>query len=301
MVDFKKIMVCIDFTEIDEALIKYTEKLLGSFQIDSIVFLHIIQRKQSNFFGQSDDDNRKSVGAIKNELNNYLSNLTKGFTQKWLIDIFEGDINDKIFEATKKYDIDLLVMGRKHDLDDSEGLPKRTVKKSGCSVLLVPEAPVKEIKNLLVPIDFSEYAAFAVKVALALAGPAAKVHCQHVYEVPSGYHRSGKDYYEFAKVMAKHAENDTATFIKKYNLPKEKLDFTNTLDENNTTAKIIITFAKKNGIDFICMGSKGRTGAASIFMGSVADDIVSLNDIFPLLVVKKKNENLGLFDAISRL
>lgn len=303
MVHFKKIMVCLDLSDLDEVLIQYAHAFMNSLQAESLIFIHIYQKHQSNIlFGKSKKDpDLKSADALYIEIKNKLNNLLEKATFSWNIDIMEGDINETMLEATKKHDADLMIMGRKQELENSEGLPKKTVKKSECSVLLIPEAPYREIKIVLVPVDFSQHSAVAVKLALLLLGNEGQIHCQHVYEVPSGYHRTGKDYYEFAKVMEGNAVKDTKDFIKKYNLPEEKLKFIYILDEKGRPAKEVIKYSKKIGASLISMGSKGRTEAASFLLGSVAEDIVTLNDIIPLLVVKKKNENLDFFDVILQM
>ncbi|MDQ3536989.1 MAG: universal stress protein, partial [Bacteroidota bacterium] len=212
-----------------------------------------------------------------------------------------GDTNETILKAVKNQNADLVIMGRKQSLKGSDGLPKKIVNRSECSVLLIPEAPYRKITNILVPVDFSQFSAVAIKLSLTILGQSGKVNCQHVYFVPSGYHKTGKDYNEFAKVMEINAIKDTKEFIKKYKLPKERLEFTYTLDENRDPADKIIGYGKRINTELILMGSKGRTEAASILLGSVAENVVNCNDFFPLLVLKKKNENLGFFDVILRM
>lgn len=303
MVQFKKIVVCIDLTEMDEALIHYAREFMKNLEAESLIFLHILHKSGSHsLFGKSKDASESiSASSLRQEIKEKLSLILKGEVFDWSVDVQEGDINDKMLAAVSNHSADLLIMGRKQDISDSEGLPKKTVKKCGCSVLLVPEAPVKEFRNIVVPVDFSEYSAFAIKVASFISNQNSPIYCKHVYEVPSGYHRTGKDYYEFAKVMEKNAKNDTVDFIKKYKLPEEQLKFIYTLDEHGRPAKEVINCAKKIDSSLIIMGSKGRTGAASMLLGSVAEDMVTLNDLYPLLVIKKKNENLGFFDVILKM
>ena len=43
------------------------------------------------------------------------------------------------------------------------------------------------------------------------------------------------------------------------------------------------------------IGSRGMTSAAAVFMGSVTEKLIRHNRKIPMLIVKKKGENAGLF------
>ena len=49
------------------------------------------------------------------------------------------------------------------------------------------------------------------------------------------------------------------------------------------------------------MGSKGRTASASILLGSVAEKLVQANNEIPMLILKKKGENMGFFEALFKI
>jgi nucleotide-binding universal stress UspA family protein len=303
MFQFKKILVFLDYTDLDEILIQYAQALNNSLQADSLLFVHIYHQQHSNiFFGKAKDSSKsESTDALNTEFKHKLQNHLSASGFNWDTEIMEGDTNETILKAVKNHNADLVIMGRKQSLKGSDGLPKKIVNRSECSVLLIPEAPYRKITNILVPVDFSQFSAVAIKLSLTILGQSGKVNCQHVYFVPSGYHKTGKDYNEFAKVMEINAIKDTKEFIKKYKLPKERLEFTYTLDDNRDPADKIIGYGKRINTELILMGSKGRTEAASILLGSVAENVVNCNDFFPLLVLKKKNENLGFFDVILRM
>jgi nucleotide-binding universal stress UspA family protein len=64
---------------------------------------------------------------------------------------------------------------------------------------------------------------------------------------------------------------------------------------------MIFNAAKSSRADLLIMGSRGRSKASAMLMGSVADGLVRINREIPLLVVKNKNENLDFFDALLKL
>ena len=112
-------------------------------------------------------------------------------------------------------DIDLVVMSRK-PLEKSSGkLSEKLTRKAPCSVLMIPEGNESKITKVAVAVDFSEHSADAMDVGIAFASAAsiAEIVCLHVYNVPSGYYKTGKCYEQFAEVMKKNAEQNYQEFI----------------------------------------------------------------------------------------
>src|SRR5690606_12658518 len=82
------------------------------------------------------------------------------------VDAKEGGTLDKILRVSKVKDIDLIIMGRKKDLEGSGTLAKRIALRSSCSVLFLPESlKTGDYKKLFVPVDFSSYSLLALEYA----------------------------------------------------------------------------------------------------------------------------------------
>jgi len=59
--------------------------------------------------------------------------------------------------------------------------------------------------------------------------------------------------------------------------------------------------ANKIDADMILLGSRGRTKSAAILLGSVAEKLVMVNNVLPMLIFKKKGETVGFFEALFRI
>ena len=108
-------------------------------------------------------------------------------------------------------DIDLVMVGRKKEKKGGGIVIHRLARRAGCSLLIVPQGVKESIRTILVPIDFSDYSSSALDEAISVAvnsSSEVKIIAQNVYQVPSGYHYTGKSYEEFALIMKQNAERD---------------------------------------------------------------------------------------------
>ena len=193
-------------------------------------------------------------------------------------------------------------MGRKNSDHGSGANPSRIANISLCSVLMVPSNPPPALKHVFVAVDYSAYSYRAVARALQFKeNCGAKVTLQNVYKVPSGYHYTGKTYKEFAQIMSKNSEKDLEVFTKKYELKEVDFDFITSLDDDDKPADKIFQEASRHQADLIMVGSRGRTTAASLLLGSVAVALLRYNFTTPFFIVKNKDQNLGFFQALMRI
>ena len=168
-------------------------------------------------------------------------------------------------------------------------------------MLFIPEAASTDIQKLLLPVDFSHHAALGLGLALGLQQKSGvKIALVNVYHIPIGYYRTGKTYEEFASIMKGFAEKDCQRFLEEYGFqPETNCDFLPS--KNGDSPELVYGFATKNEADMIIIGSRGRTGIASLLMGSVAEKLVYLDSSIPIFVIKEKGENMGFLDALMKL
>lgn len=299
---FNKVMVGLDLSEMDETLLLNIKRLIPILSIEKIYFVHVSkdlsipEEVLTNFPDLLAPVDESIAKGIDDELRRAgLGEMSYDILVK------EGNPMDTILRWCKIKDVDLLVMGRKKQLEGSGSLAKNLAQKAPTSVMFIPEKfKFAQLKTLLVPIDFSEYSQITLELANDLAaGNGATVICCHLYEVPVGYTKTGKTYSEFSAIMLENAQRDFEKFLSRNGFPELEGEFI--LKEKKSEASYIANLAAEKNADLIIIGSRGRTSTASILLGSVSEKLIQINNTIPTLVVKKKGENLSFLDALLEL
>ena len=303
MNEFNKIMVGLDLSKMDDSIISNLKSLILTFGIKKVYFIHVSKNLilPKEVISNYPDLLAPVDETIKKEIVHEIDEIGMPDTVKFEIIVKEGNPQESILRWCKIKDIDLLVMGRKKTLNGSGSLVKNLTQKYSNPILLIPEKfALHSVKKILLPIDFSSYSsltiAFAQKVTKVTK---AELICCHLYEVPAGYSKTGKSFQEFSEIMLENAKKDFEKFIKENNFPNLQCQFIfkNKKDE----AENIMNYSKNNGIDMIIIGSRGRTQSSALLLGSVAEKLVEKNNEFPMLVMKKKGESMGFFEALFKI
>ncbi|MEL6536948.1 MAG: universal stress protein [Bacteroidota bacterium] len=301
---FHRLMVALDASELDTQLMCTAAQLANRLPIEKIYFYHI--SKTLELPKEVQDKLPDFAPADEAAEQNITEKLKEYFPDPRTVDIEvevqEGDPADKLLRLVKSKHIDLLLVGRKSSLKGSGTTANKLVKAAPCSVMFVPESAPEVFKNILVPVDFSDHATFALNQAVNLAkGGEGEIICHNVVPVPSGYHTSGKTREEFGEIMQGHAKKEYEHFIKDFDAQGVTLrPFFETNDDNNP-ADEIYERAVSEGVDLIVLGSKGRKGISNVLLGSVAKRVLDFSKDIPVLVVKHKGEGLNFLQALLRL
>ncbi|MFW5760753.1 MAG: universal stress protein [Cyclobacteriaceae bacterium] len=301
MNQLKRILICLDNSETDEYILKFSKIVFDTFTCESLYFLHVAKsldlpeeviKKYPDLIAPVDE-------AVAHNLSFRINQYFE--PNQYHIGLVEGDITTEILKYTKRKNVDLLVMGHKKGQGTSDVIQRRIAKLSNASLLLVPEYEIY-LHPIVVPVDFSINSAMALNLAISFAKiNQAEIFTLHVYHIPSGYHKTGKSYEEFAQVMENNAREDYKKFIAGIDKQGVKISDHYLLDDDHKNADKITEFVKQKNAGLIIIGSKGRTAMASLIIGSVAEKVIYLNKAIPVLIVKDKNKNMDLLEAISKL
>lgn len=155
------------------------------------------------------------------------------------------------------------------------------------------------MRKILVPIDFSEQAEYAAKVAAKIAEQTeSELHLLHMLELPTEI-IDPSNFGSFNNspstlLYMKRAQEKFEKLTKRYFLRNVKVTrsvfFHDTFDG-------IINESKKQNADLIIMGSQGVSGFEEMFVGSNTEKVVRHSNI-PVLVIKNEIEDFKINNIV---
>ncbi|MFY0650778.1 MAG: universal stress protein [Cyclobacteriaceae bacterium] len=286
MQELKRILVCIDMSEMDRYLMKYASQLsdvMGSQRVD---FIHIAKTYDKSL-----------EGKLEAEVKEFFTG--KAETS---VNIEAGQIVDATINWAGLHRSELIILGKKKKKESSAKYATQITNRALCSVLLIPAMDEYAFNKLLVPIDFSVGAKMSIKQAQAIKEKTGcQVILQHVFYVHTGYTTSGKSYEEFGAILQKNAEKEYKMFMRESEFDPSHFEIIFTLDDDSKPFDNIYETAKERGADAIFLGSRGRTKAASIIKGSTALDLIKYDDDVPFFIVKDEKERMGFWEALMKI
>lgn len=307
MYQIKKLIVCLDQTPLDETLIKFAIFIARINQTKKVYFTNIIRNLQI-----PKDVLKEFPNLIENMVDERKSEMREVVEKFWDKDstsdisyiVKEGQLAKKVLKLAHDKSADMIVVGRKVTLPGSGVGAQRLARRASCTLMIIPENSVPKIDKILVPSDFSEYSKDALEEAILISernNKSIEIICQNVYTVPSGYHYTGKSYEEFAAIMHTHAEIKYKKFIRKIDTKGVNITPVYTRDEDDDPVEDIVNKASEIQADGIIIGAKGRTAATALFLGSIAERLIRMNDKIPMLVIRPKGKNAGILDYILEI
>lgn len=307
MYQIKKLIVCLDQTSLDETLVRFASFIANANQTKKIYFTNVI--RNLNIPKEVLSEFPSLIENMVEERRSQMKvTVEKNFVSKEDIEfsyiVKEGQLSKKVLKLAHEKSADMIIIGRKVNLPGTGVISQRLARRASCSLLIIPENSSPKIDRLLVPSDFSDYSKDAMEEAILIAekyGNKTEIVCQNVFTVPSGYHFTGKSYEEFTEIMKIHAEINFKKFIRKIDTKNITITPVYTQDEDDDPVEDILAKAKEIHADAIIIGAKGRTAATALFIGSMAERLIQLNEEFPLLVTRPKGKNAGILDYILEI
>lgn len=132
------------------------------------------------------------------------------------------------------------------------------------------------LSRILVPTDFSDTSAAAIKYGVALAEAfGAQLHLLHIVEQPVPWQLAGEVAMVSAPTndaeMRARAETELAALLTRDEREKYRVQI---VTEIGAPFAEIVQYAKRADIDLIVMGTHGRGAVAHLLIGSVAENVV---------------------------
>lgn len=295
---FKRLLVGLNLTDQDNAVIQAAGEITRLSQSEQVYFMHItelsdlpeeISEKYPNLLGPSEKDAGK---MMREKIDRYYKGAP---VTNVAHEVVEGKQVDMLLQHASEKEIDLVVVGRKRWEKISGHVAEHLARKAPCSVLIVPEGGNLIINNILVGTDFSAHSKEAMDTAIAFAVNTglAKITCLHIIQ----YQSPDKYYDKFLELLKKVARADLDKFLEQFNFQGTTVSSAIKVDHN--VARAIRDFLWRNKIDLLIVGARGRTAAAAVLLGSVTENLIRMTNV-PLLAIKRKGENMNLLKALFK-
>jgi nucleotide-binding universal stress UspA family protein len=202
-----------------------------------------------------------------------------------------GELLDAVLRESMTMPADLIVIGADRAGESRRPLVRRLAMQAPCSIWMVPSSSCAALGRILVPIDFSARSADALHVATALAA-ATGAACAALHV-------------RFDPTLASHEEGGEAVlgrereafqiFAARVELHGVDLDVI--LEEGPDVARAILRVAESYRADLVVMGTRGRTRAAAMLIGSETEHTLQESG-GPVLAVKRLGSHLRFVEAL---
>lgn len=215
-----------------------------------------------------------------------------------------GDLLDELLQRAAAMPADLLVVGARRHVT-----ARRVAMLAPCSVLMVPDDAVLQLERILVPVDFSEASADAVSAGTALAR-AAGGECHFVsVECDDDPWLDWRDQPEQLSTRLREFVRDAGGEPAWNTCLVEAIQHSGDAladvglhapahaIEGADIASTIVSTAAAEKSTVIVLGTRGRSRAASILVGSVTEKVIQFSRL-PVLAVKHRGARLGLLRGL---
>jgi nucleotide-binding universal stress UspA family protein len=300
MYRFNKLLIAVDFASTDHSLLEYAANIARKSNASQVNIIHTTE----NF--EIPEEIKKKYPSIVEPLDEYARKRMTELAEQFFtakaninihVEVVEGEPVNSLLQYIKLNDIDLVFVGKTGSGVEQDTLGEKLARKAPCSVMIIPDGTHKLYKNIAAACDFSNHSIDALDVTHAFTESAGlkTFTCLHVYDVPTGYYKTGKSYEQFAEIMENNATHQFIAMMKLLDMKDVNPDLELVL--NKKPARAIAEYVQKSGIDLLVMGARGRARGADILLGSITEQIIQSVNI-PVLAVKKKGAGMDLLDVI---
>ncbi len=304
MKKINKVLVGLELDSFDEKLLEGSKEIVNTLIPKEISFVNVYEpievsapvlKKFPNILSLKEIVQHQCVSQLIKEAD-YL-NLEDTKRRFYAV---EGTPLTKILNLINQNKIDLLIMGKKFDVEEHQISQQKMIRKANCDVLLVLEEKKQSLSNIFVPIDFSENSKKALLRAIKIAKRAkSKITAHHTFEVPIGYSKTGKSFEEFSTIMEINAQKEMEAFLSDVE-NNEVISRSFSLTPNGDIVGDIIANANALKADLIMIGAKGRTDLSSIFLGSVAEGVADKTSQASVWICKTGKEPMDFIDLLTK-
>ncbi|RMF60899.1 MAG: universal stress protein [Calditrichaeota bacterium] len=290
-----QILVPTDFSEYSQCAfnyaIQFAKKLNASLTLIHVeVILHSLQPEA--IFGKSKIESsiRSTLEDMESQLQEMVDQAEKEGVQANFTVIQGKSAAQSLLDYVQKHPMDLVIMGThgrtgiKHFLLGS--IAEKMVRMSPIPVLTVHKSITDfRLKNILIPVDFSEYSYKALDYGEYLASQfQSEITLLHVVETlpyPTFYPEGFTPAMDFIPNLQQRIDESLQNLLKDSSVPVHRIIRT------GTPSPEIVHFAQQTGQDLIILTTRGLTGLEHILIGSTTERVVRISET-PVLTIPSK-------------
>jgi nucleotide-binding universal stress UspA family protein len=291
---FQKILVPLYFTDSDSAVVSMVSKLVKWSEPSSVTFCHFAPRPDiPESLKRIHPPLQEPYGVVAMErMKAFVAEhaaLGEAEMIHFLVD--EGNPVARILQLVLEQEHDLLVTGM-----ESRKLALKLARKAPCSVFVVPADADGEIRNPAVAVDFSEFSRYAYEMGTALTeaigvdGP----RVVHVSLIDNGHRFGLLPKEEVMKANEHHALRKMRDFCQSMD-PQPSAERAE-IHHHESVPFGVLDYVRKNEVDCLVVGCRGRDALSGMFLGSDVEQILSHSSV-PVLAVKAKGTGRGFLSA----
>ena len=292
--NFKRLLVGLDLSDMDDLLIRYALTVAGWLQIEKVYFLHIIpDLQQPTIDGPGFYTLFNPEIPLDEQIEHQIQARVQGIWKQqaapiYTVDVVEGKPYQQMVHWATIKNADLVMVGCKTQSAGSGITARRMARQIKSSVLFVPEDTELKPAKMAVPFDFSKNAARAIKTALHLSQKTgASVMGLHVVEVlPPDYTITLVRQAEYTGVLLQNAKEAYQEFIQKYAVDPADLQVDFVENTFYNIAAHIRHYVAEINAGLLVMGAQGHSAWENFWFGSVTERLVEEKPACPVLVVR---------------
>jgi len=278
---FNNVVVPLSLTEEDADLLSYAAYLADIGVIRDLHFVHVSKGRAA----------REVTRAMSEKVTPWFDAAARN--RKIAFEsIDDGSRLDALVRFTAATQADLVLLGHRNARSGQRSLATRLALITHCSVWMAPEGCRSTISGVVAPIDFSDRSADAIAqaVGVARAAKVSRLTALHVYFDPNVLR------YEEHDALARGQEDAAfRQFIAK--VDTDGVAVSPKFVESSHAAEAVLRQAAEEGADLIVLGTRGRSQAATILLGSVASEVIRRSPI-PVLAIKHYGDRMTIKDVL---
>lgn len=269
---YRNILVALACDESDRSLLAHAAALARVWADAAFQLVHVLPAPPSSP-RQADDARTRLLASLP-------ADLIAAAAGRTTCAVEHGDRLDTLLRFAVAEKVDLILLGHRRESRGRRSTARRLAMKAPCSIWLVPEGAPATLSRILAPIDFSPRAADALQVATAVAETAGldELDALHVR-----FNAASVTFDEYADIEMTNEHEAFALFVAPIDL--HGIWVKPIFEEGSEVAATVLRIAEERGCDLIVMGTRGRSAASAVLLGSETEQVIVASPV-PVLAVK---------------